>query len=242
MLQTNLCDTINNVYLSALVRQILNRRKFVNEIEVLKQTKRYMDALSHGKNPVTGEPLAIDCELASEDFYKCFAYASELLAKEAKKLTYTDETKQKRAEFYLSEDDMEKVTVTDDYVGINTVAARINDVIDRDRMKGVSGGKLAECLVSMGYLKLETISNGNVVRIATEKGKLAGILTQHRTDSVGKVYLQNVYNLEMQKFLIANINDIIKHSQPRREKTRFVYESGSSKNYDISDDEDYYGI
>lgn len=214
----------------------------MNEIDVLKRAKHYMDALSSGVNPVTGEPLAEDCELRSDNFYKCFSYVSGILEKELGKSISADELRSKRADFYLSEEDRAKVTVSDDHVGINTVAARINDVIDRDRMKGVSGGKLAECLVSMGYLRLETLSNGNVVRVATEKGTTAGIETQNRTDTVGKAYLQNVYSTEMQRFLIDNINDIMRYSPPKKERTRFVYESGAAKNYELPDDDDYYGI
>lgn len=214
----------------------------MNEIDVLKQAKYYMDALSSGINPKTGEPLAENCELRSDDFYKCFSYVSEILEKEIGKSILADELRMKRTEFYLSEEDRAKVTVSDDHVGINTVAARINDVIDRDRMKGVSGGKLAECLVSMGYLRLETLSNGNVVRIATDKGMRAGIETQNRTDTVGKAYLQNVYSKEMQRFLIDNINDIMRCSPTKKERTRFVYESGATKNYELPDDDDYYGI
>lgn len=214
----------------------------MNEIDALKQAKHYMDALSSGINPVTGEMLAEDCELRSDNFYKCFSYVSGILEKEIGKSISADELRAKRVDFYLSEEDRAKVTVSDDHVGINTVAARINDVIDRDQMKGVSGGKLAECLVSMGYLRLETLSNGNIVRIATEKGVLAGIETQNRTDTVGKAYLQNVYSKEMQRFLIDNINDIMRHSPPKKERTRFVYESGAMKNYELPDDDDYYGI
>lgn len=215
---------------------------FVNEIDVLKRAKYYMDSLSSGTNPITGEPLAYDCEIAADNFYKCFAYISEVLEKEINKSAHTDESRGKREEFYLSDEDMEKVLITDDHVGINTVAARINDVIDRDVMKGVSGGKLAECLVSMGYLKLDTLPNGNTVRVASDMGVLAGIETQNRTDTVGKAYMQNVYSKQMQEFLVKNINEIMKHSVPKREKPRFVYETDASKNYELPDDEDYYGI
>lgn len=215
---------------------------FVNEVDVLKRAKHYMDSLSSGLNPITGEPLAYDCEIAADNFYKCFAYISEVLEKEINKSLHPDEPKIKRADFYLSDEAKEKVVISDDHVGINTVAARINDVIDRDAMKGVSGGKLAECLVSMGYLRLDTLPNGNTVRVASDKGSLAGIETQHRTDTVGKAYMQNVYSRKMQEFLVKNINDIMKHSAPKREKPRFVYETDASRNYEIPDDEDYYGI
>lgn len=215
---------------------------FVNEVDILKRAKHYMDSLSSGTNPITGEPLAYDCEIAADNYYKCFAYISDVLEKEINKTLRSNETKVKRREFYLSDEDKARVAISDDSVGINTVAARINDVIDRDVMKGVSGGKLAECLVSMGYLRLDTLPNGNTVRVASEKGIIAGIETQNRTDTVGKEYMQNVYSRRMQEFLVQNINDMMKLSAPKREKTRFVYETDASRNYEIPDEDDYYGI
>ncbi len=215
----------------------------MNNEDLLKRAKHYTDALSSGINPITGETLADDCEIAAENFYRCFAYISTVLEKEIIRAECDVEQRSKRAEFYLSPENMEKVLITDDHVGINTVAARINDVIDRESMKGVSGGKLAECLVALGYLKLETLPNGNTVRVASDKGILEGIETQHRTDTVGKAYMQNVYSRRMQEYLVRNINDIMKNTAPKRDKMpRFVYESETRPSYDIPDDEDYYGI
>ncbi len=214
--------------------------------DLLKRAKHYTDALSNGINPITGEMLSPDCELAADNFYKCFAYIStvleEKLEAETRAQRRTDATAGRRTDFFLSEADAKRVLISDEHVGINTVAARINDVIDRDVMKGVSGGKLAECLVSMGYLMLETLPNGNTIRVASEKGTLAGIETQRRTDTVGKEYMQNVYSREMQEYLVKNINEIMKHSAPKRERPRFVYESAQRLSYDPNDEEDYYGI
>ncbi len=218
------------------------RRRIVNNIDILKRAKHYTDALSSGMNPITGEPLREDCEIAAENYYKCFAFISSVLEKEINGASRESGHRGKRTDFFLSEEAASRVLITDGHVGINTVAARINDVIDRDSMKGVSGGKLAECLVELGYLKLQTLPNGNAVRVPTDKGVLAGIETQHRTDSVGKAYMQNVYSKEMQEYLVKNINDMMKHSLPKREKPRFVYESDAKRDYELPDDEDYYGI
>ncbi len=183
----------------------------INEVDILRRAKYYMDCLSNGINPLSGEELMPDCEITGESFEKCFSYISGVLGSEIERRQRRSvgEARSRRQKFYLSDDDKQRVTVTDEPVGINTVAARINEIIDQSVMRGVSGGKLAECLVRMGYLTVEESVGGGHIRCATEKGIAAGIETVRKTDSVGKVYRQNVYSAEMQHYLINNINEII---------------------------------
>ncbi len=216
----------------------------MNETDVLKRAKFYMDSLAEGKNPLTGEELSEDCEIAKESFYKCFDYISGVLSRVIEEKSQPSERRGGRASFYLSPEDMERVQVSSEPVGINTVAARINEIIDQSRMKGVSGGKLAECLLELGYLETEISSDGGRIRRATAKGIMAGIETVEKTDSVGKSYRQNVYSLEMQRFLINNINDIISH-EPKQE-ARPVAHAADPAEADLPDgadaDDDIYDI
>ncbi len=183
----------------------------MNETDILKRAKFYMDSLADGVNPLTGEELDEDCEIAKDSFYRCFDYISGVLGKIIEEKSRPAERHGGRANFYLSPEAAKKVLVSAEAVGINTVAARINEIIDQSKMKGVSGGKLAECLLELGYLETEISPDGGRIRRATPKGVLAGIETIERTDSVGKSYRQNVYSAEMQRYLIHNINDIIAH-------------------------------
>ncbi len=252
---------------------------FVNEIDVLKRAKYYMDCMAVGENPLTGEEFGEDNEITSESFKKCFSYISGILdseisrQKRSKDRSYRDgcgeyrdpydvrefRDRPKRAMFFLSDAEKERVMISSDPVGINTVAARINDVIDQSKMKGVSGGKLAECLVEMGYLAVEEMPGGGRIRNATEKGALAGIETIDKTDSVGKAYKQNVYNTAMQRYLVENINEIVQTvACDRRTDCERPSETGDAESMPVrvfpmsycprqepdtdTDEEDLYGI
>lgn len=220
----------------------------INEVDILRRAKYYMDCLSNGINPLSGEELMPDCEVKGESFEKCFSYISGVLGGEIERRQrrVVGEARARRQKFYLSDENMSKVIVTDEPVGINTIAARINEVIDQSAMRGVSGGKLAECLVGMGYLTVEESVDGGHVRCATEKGIAAGIETVRKTDSVGKVYRQNVYSAEMQRYLINNINEIIGQSAHEDEKSDGGYDARfgvaavrhDGERYDAADDAD----
>lgn len=224
----------------------------MNELDLLRRAKYYMDRMSMGENPLTDEKFNPESEITGESFTRCFSYISGVLAEEIERRTECSRYvyKPNRKEFFLSPEEMQIVQISADSVGINTVAARINDVIDQNSMKGVSGGKLAECLVKMGYLRVEEMPGGGKVRIATELGAVSGITTIDKTDSVGKAYRQNVYSTEMQRFLIENINDIMAHAKSDSQPCHDTYgEYICRQNGDGADesadgelaDDDFYG-
>lgn len=235
----------------------------MNDIDLLRRAKYYMDRMSLGENPVTDLPFGADSEINGENFRRCFKYISSVLDEEIEKRSGKSKSakyafRENRSDFYLSDEVKRTVHISSDPVGINTVAARINDVIDQNSMKGVSGGKLAECLVKMGFLQIEENADGGRIRTATLKGTAAGIVTIDKTDSVGKAYRQNLYSEEMQRFLIENINEIMRYarSHSAEDEDRDGKESKCEKediadiekinaeNFDDADnaDDDFYGL
>ncbi|MFY9380982.1 MAG: hypothetical protein WBI55_00345 [Eubacteriales bacterium] len=193
------------------------------EYELLKRAKHYMDSLAAGVNPIDGAPLDSETILRDKRFIRCFSYISCVLNE--KIMSYgkrtslrptvrqiTEQKKQKKR-FYLTDEQKASIPITSGHVGINTIAARINDKIDQSVMWGVSGGKLAARLVSLGYLEVTVNEEGGHVRTATELGRASGITTLERTDAVGRYYQQNVYDERMQRFIIDNINELVNNGE-----------------------------
>lgn len=225
----------------------------MNDIDLLRRAKYYMDRMSLGENPVTELPFGADSEINGENFRRCFKYISSVLNEEITRRTERSKPtkyafRENRSDFYLSDDMKRTVHISSDPVGINTVAARINDVIDQNSMKGVSGGKLAEFLVKMGFLQIEENADGGRIRTATLKGKAAGIVTTDKTDSVGKAYRQNLYSEEMQRLLIENINEIMRYARSYPTENENENKNKGSveekiKAEDLSNEEDdFYGL
>lgn len=249
----------------------------VGEFELLKRAKHYMDSLAAGVNPIDGTPLDSETILRDERFIRCFSYISGVLNE--KIMSYGKSTlqrptarqiaeqKKQKKRFFLTDEQKASIPITPGPVGINTIAARINDKIDQSVMWGVSGGKLAARLVSLGYLEVTVNEEGGHVRTATELGRASGITTLERTDAVGRRYQQNVYDERMQRFIIDNINELVNDSDSHSESENSGDDSGivehesvsvgeneSNKNGDVNntyppsdhdsdlDDEDFYGI
>ncbi|MCD7788530.1 MAG: hypothetical protein LUH59_06360 [Firmicutes bacterium] len=194
----------------------------MEENELLRRAKYYMDCLASGVNPITEKPFEDVKELDDPRFAKCFSFISGALWS---KMSGFGGGSQRRSEreimpsrekFSLTEEQKASVTISDDYVGINTVAAHINEVIDQNRMYGVSGGKLAESLVALGFLSVTDAPDGSHIRTATEKGTVAGIMTVQHLDALGRDFRQNVYSPEMQRYIVDNIESIIEEGQIRK--------------------------
>ncbi len=193
----------------------------MEENELLRRAKYYMDCLASSINPITERPFEDVKELEDPRFIKCFSFISGALWDRMAGLESGTQRRGEREKvpsrekFSLTDEQKAMVKISDDYVGINTVAAHINEVIDQNRMYGVSGGKLAESLVGLGYLSIIDAPDGSHIRTATEKGTAAGIMTVERIDSLGRDFRQNVYSPEMQRFIVDKIESIIEEGQRR---------------------------
>ena len=51
----------------------------MQEIDIIKHAKNYMDMLSKGVNPITKEKYSANSDINNERLLKCFAFVSEIL-------------------------------------------------------------------------------------------------------------------------------------------------------------------
>ncbi len=121
--------------------------------------------------------------------------------------------------FHLDEQLIAKVYVSEESVSIGELTRYINEQIDRDEMKCVTGITINIALAMMGYI--DTVEHdGRSMKIATEKGMALGITTVERDDIEGfRVYLQNLFNPAAQRWIIEHINELCDaaNEQPKSE-------------------------
>jgi hypothetical protein len=77
-------------------------------------------------------------------------------------------------------------------------------------MKKVHATEITGWLQKQGYLETRELYAGKNYKIATEKGAKLGIRNEKRTNKYGNDYSVNLYNINAQKFIVENIEKILR--------------------------------
>ena len=179
----------------------------MTELETMQRAKMYMDMLSQGIDPVTGQLLPGGCGLDNARLGRCFSYVAGVLDKvianggvvgERKRTLAFSLTPQQRAAVQLSEFPM---TISE-WINALYLAA------GNPEMKKLAPGSVTDWLVSRGMMVKQTDENGRTQRLPTENGKRLGISTKTRTGKDGD-YQAVFYDLNAQRFLLDNLDAII---------------------------------
>ncbi len=169
-------------------------------------SKIYLEKLSNGMDPFTGDDLPEDTVL--NDVYLCraFALAADVLdmfIKNGCKINAS--SKSERHPFRITEAQIENITISEEPVSITTIANRINKVLDSD-VRHIQGFHIAAWLEIEGFLTTEVYKDKRN-RIPTKEGESIGI-TAHLVDFQGREFYKNLYNVNAQAFVVANIHKI----------------------------------
>jgi hypothetical protein len=178
----------------------------MSDLERLERARYYMRSLADGIDPISGKLLPGDTVLNQVAMARCFFFVAETLDKLIARGGVPSSVA--KGKFALSQEQQSAIEVTDEPVGINDLAKRINAVVDTRLMKGATGVALNAWLMKIGYLE-EVELEGKKQKAATEKGKEAGIDTRQISTPEGRRFFKNVYNREMQTFIIARANDAL---------------------------------
>ncbi len=179
------------------------------DVRLIKRAKFYAEAMSQGIDPVTGEFASENDTISHERIQQCMGYIVSLLDDVLKYGLGGD-----KAEFCITPAQKSKVRLSDNEIGVNDLAKRINNEIDTGFVKGVTGSKIASWLVSRGYLSEQVYgemkSSKRTVKTLNEKSALLGLKVIDKTRHTGEVYKQIVYPPSAQRFVLDNIEEIAK--------------------------------
>ncbi len=191
--------------------------------------KIYLEKLSNGMDPFTGDDLPEDTML--NDVYLCrtFALAADIIDLFIKNgCKINSGSKAERQPFRITEAQKGNITLTEEEVSITTIANRINKVLDADVRK-IQGFHIANWLEYEGLLTTELVA-GKRNRVPTEEGKIVGI-TGNLINFQGREFIKNMYNVNAQAFIIANLDDIAAFTfkLPKEEKEEVIKEEPKKK-------------
>ncbi|MFI3212296.1 MAG: DNA helicase RecQ [Eubacteriales bacterium] len=117
--------------------------------------------------------------------------------------------KKSAAPIVLPTDNMiAEIVPSESPLSISEISRTINQVLSQYECTRTSPVKLSDWLIEQGYLQLISSENGNL-KVPTELGFAKGIQQELRTIR-GKQYQINLYNQQLQEFLIQHIEEILK--------------------------------
>lgn len=179
----------------------------MTELEKMKRAKTYIDKLANGVDPISDMETESGSVLDNIRLSRCFFYVSEILSEVIENGGVVNAYGEK-AKFYITDEQKTNIAVTDDSVGVNELAKRINAAIDSARMQGATGVKINNWLSEQGYLRVETLGEKQI-KVAAAKGEDNGINTVDITTPDGRKFKKNVFSKQMQQYIIDRINIIL---------------------------------
>lgn len=176
--------------------------KNIDEIKLLRKSKLYIDALSQGINPLTGEYVD-DSFINEEKIKNCFEYVDYVLGRVIAKGGISNIKNNNREKFRLTQEEASKIQFSYEPLGINRVAEIINAAVDLEKYRGITGAQLNNIFYEAGYLSLSP--NGKSKRINDNSYSMDITTVERPSYNGGGIYTQIVYGLKAQKFVVDRL-------------------------------------
>ena len=173
----------------------------------MERAKMYIDKLANGMNPLTDTVMDKDETLNQVRISRCLFYVSEVLGRvidnggEVGRKTYV-----KQIPFTITAEQLARVEISEQPVGVSIIAKRISGVLD-ENVKKVPVTHISNWLLQNGYLT-ENIYANKKEKVSTAKGESLGIVTVDSVNPQGVPYRKNIYSADAQRFVIENIMKI----------------------------------
>lgn len=183
----------------------------MNELEVMKHAKAYLDLLAQGIDPIGGAPLPPNTFCDSERLSRCFVYVSGILAQVIANGGVIQRPKHLRAEkapFSILPEQKERVKISETSATLSNLIALINIAAGAEPGSKLTYRALADGMEEMGFLCVPQGSAAHS-RVPTPQGAQLGILRETRVNEKGQEYQSNLYAKGAQQFILDNLEGIL---------------------------------
>lgn len=184
----------------------------MDEKRLVEHANSYIKQMAKGINPLTGEYVSDSDLINNVKISRCLFYVSEMLDKYCSILENGNKVRRKRTRFYAKNDELFEFNYSNEPIYISIIADRINECVKRSDMRKLSATSISNWLASKGFLIAYTKENGKTSKKPTSLGEKLGIKTIVKDGKNGP-YMINVYDINAQRFIIDNIEDISKSLQ-----------------------------
>lgn len=186
----------------------------MTEIEKIEYTKKFIDSLANGINPLDGKPIPDNDIMNNVRLSRCMFFVSDILRQIIENGGITPPKKtpgNKKNDFNLSIEKRELFAYSNVPIPISEITKRLNDLKEDDSMKNITHNMITPWLIQSGIL-YDTIEDGKSKKRPTEIAEGFGITLEHR-NSMNGPYSVVVYNIDAQHFLLDNLDAILSYHQ-----------------------------
>ena len=195
-------------------------KPLLDKCAILRHARGYLDALSRGIDPLTGEMLDPGEVVCQDRIRRCLVYVSDVLGQVIEndgEIGARRERRSKRLPFAPNEAMQTGVEISDTPVSLNTIVVQINAYVERGMYK-LRHRDVAAWLAANGILQATTDENGKKRMRVTETGKAMGITEELRySRGRGMHYTVLLYSAQMQRFIVGHLPEIAAAIEKRTE-------------------------
>lgn len=207
----------------------------MNDLDVMKRAKQYIESLAKGIDPITGNEVGENDVVNNVRVSRCLFYTAEVLQKvidnggevQREKLKRSD-----RAEFALTDEQSLALKPELRSTYISNIIKNINGAIDEYKMKKLQTKTLNDWLIDKGLLS-DVVINGRTRKKPTPEGEALGI-TLYSFMTENGMSKCCVYNAEAQQFIFDNIDAIAAFAA--EQNARKAAEKAEIRRYEAYDD------
>ena len=178
----------------------------INDLELLKRAKSYIDKLAQGINPFTDLPAEEDSCVNNVKLSRCYFFVSDILRQVIENGGYVG--KREFSATQLTEQVLSELKCLDNAVTITPFAKSVAEVFEKYGMKGIPATAYTSWLVSKHLLDDVVAETGKVRKAVNKYSESVGIFTEER-EGYGKSYTAILYSVKAQQFLLDNIAEIL---------------------------------
>lgn len=194
----------------------------MEKIELIRRAKMYMELLSNGVQPITGQEIPEDSAFMDGKMKRCFEFVSrildeyvelservEKLEKEREKHTIVVSKKQ---EFSITQTQCENIRLSKEPITILSFMKNINSVIDSDAMEKLTATRINKWLTNGRFLtteKVQIIVKRTVYKPSDLAMKIGFIEAEIVDEKSGEIKTQIKLGESAQLFIIENLDNII---------------------------------
>ena len=174
----------------------------------------FIDKFANGINPIDGSMIPGGDVVNNARISKCFSYVSSLLEQmidEKSRINQNEEKMGKRVRFNPFAVPLAKFRFSDEPISMAEMHKRLDELVDRRKMRNIARSRIPVWLVNIGLLTLPTTSDRRYYGHPTEAGLRVGISTLLYVNEYGE-HRTLSFTREAQQFIIDNLGQIIQAS------------------------------